>query len=264
MIDTPEKPTTATKPEEHRTARTVWWIVGAACTAVVLLFALAVSGAWIWSVASPEETDTHSETYAQHVAGVDVTIDIGRIDLNASTDGTLVVDRETRWRGEQPEPSESWHGDTFTAVSECDDRFFVISGDECEYHYTLAMPSGAAAEAESSVGDIRMDGLDGAIDVETSVGDIHGENLYATETRVESGVGSIHLEYAEVRGDINVIASTGSVEILVPDDGTTFEVVFESGVGEQHIDIATDPSSNADYVISVNSSVGDLTVRYAD
>ncbi|GAA2144929.1 DUF4097 family beta strand repeat-containing protein [Glycomyces algeriensis] len=265
MIDTPEKQTPAPETETQRTARTVWWIVGAACTGLVLLAAVAFAGVWIWSTASPVKSENRSETYTETTSGVDVTVEVGQIDLNASADGSLVVDTETRWRGEEPKPEESWNGDVFSAEGECDERLVVFwDGDDCEVNYTLALPSGAAAEAESSVGNIEMDGLDGAIDVETSVGDIEGENLRATETRAESSVGSIRLEFAEVRGDINVITSTGSVEIIVPDDGTTYDVVFESGVGTEDIDIATDPGSRADYVISVDTSVGDLTVRYAD
>ncbi|MEU5155227.1 DUF4097 family beta strand repeat-containing protein [Glycomyces sp. NPDC021274] len=264
MIDSPEKPTTAPQPETQRAARTVWWIIGAACTGLVLLAAMAVAGVWIWSTASPEKTETHSETYTQHTAGVEVVVEVGRIELNASADDALVVDSEIIWRGEDPKLVEQWQGDTFTADGTCNDRLIVFASDECDVNYTLALPSGAAAEAESSVGDVHIDGLDGAIDIETSVGDIQGENLRTTETRVESSVGSVRLAFAEVRGDINVINSTGDVEIIVPDDGTTYDVVFESGVGSEHIDIATDPSSSADYVISVNTSVGDLIVRYAD
>lgn len=264
MIDTPEKQTTAPQPPESRPARAAWWIVGIATTGVVLLFALAVTGVWIWSVASPEKTEAHTETFTQSTAGVDVAVEIGRIELNASADGSLVVDRETRWRGQEPESHESWKDDTFTVEGECDDRVFVFWGDDCEVDYTIALPSGAAAKAENSVGEVVMDGIDGAIDVQTSIGGIEGENLRASETRVESSVGSIDLEYAEVRGDITVIASTGDVEIAVPDDGTTYDVVFQSDVGNENIDIATDPSIRADYTIRVESSVGDLTVRYAD
>jgi hypothetical protein len=265
MIDTPEKPTTAPQPAETRPVRTAWFIVGIATTGVVLLLAMAVTGVWIWSVASPEQSETHSETFTQTTAGVDVAVEIGRIELNASPDASLVVDRETRWRGQKPEPHESWSDETFTVDGECDDRVVVFwGGDDCEVDYTLALPSGATAKAENSVGQIVMDGLDGAIDVETSVGSVEGENLRASETRVESSVGSINLEYAEVRGDITVIANTGDVEIVVPDDGTTYDVVFQSDVGTESIEIATDPSARADYVIRVESSVGDLTVRYAD
>ncbi|WP_205326749.1 DUF4097 family beta strand repeat-containing protein [Glycomyces sp. YM15] len=264
MIDTPEKQTTAPETETQRTARTVWWIVGAVCTGLVLLVAVTATGTWLWWNASPEKSETRSETYTQATTGVDVTVEVGRIELNAAAD-SLVVGSEIRWRGEEPEPIESWTGDTFTAVGECDDRFVLFwGGDDCEVNYTLALPGGVAVEAESSLGDIAMDGLDGGIDVETSVGDIEGESLRATETRAEVGVGSIRLTYAEVRGDIYLTTGTGDVEIVLPDDGTTYDVVFETGVGTEHIDIATDPSNSADYVIHVSTGVGDLTVRHAD
>lgn len=264
MIDTPEKQTTEPQSETQRNSRTVWWIVGGAITGTALLMALAVTGVWIWSIASPEKSETHSETYTREVDGVDLNVEIGSLHLSNSTDGTLVVERETRWRGKEPDVDESWQGDTFTSRDECDDQFFVFWGDDCDVNYTIALPSGAEVDAENSVGEITMDGLDGAIDAEASVGDIEGENLRATETRAETSVGSVRLEFAEVRGDIEVVTSTGDVEILVPDDGTTYDVVFDSGVGTESIDIATDPSSRADYVIVVNTSVGDLTVRYAD
>ena len=264
MIDTPEKQTTEPRSETQRTAKTVWWIVGGAITGTALLVALAVTGVWIWSIASPEKSETHSETYTQAVAGVDVAVEVGHIDLSASSDASLVVDRETRWRGEEPETPEVWQGDTFAAVGECDDNLVLFwDGDECEVNYTLALPAGAAAKAENSVGDITVDGLDGTIDLETGVGDIEGENLRATGTVTESSVGSVRLEFAEVRGDIDVTTSTGDVEIIVPDDGTTYDVVFSSGVGSEDIQIATDPASRADYVIAVDTSVGDLIVRYA-
>jgi hypothetical protein len=266
MIDTPEKQTTApTPPEPQRTARTVWWIVGAACTGLVLLFGMAVAGVWIWTVASPEESDKRTETYTQAVSGVDAEVEVGHLEFTASADGTLVVDRETRWHSDEPATSESWSGDVFNAVGECDQRFFIVwGGDECEVNYAFAVPSGTAVTAENSVGDVVLDGVDGAIDVEASVGEIEGENLRATSTAVEASVGSVRLEYAEVRGDITVTADTGDVEILVPNDGTTYDIEFEAGVGSQDIDIDTSASQDADYVITVNTSVGDLTVRYAD
>lgn len=265
MIDTPEKQIEAPQPESEDTStRKVWWIVGGSITGAVLLTAMTFFGAWIWSVSSPEETASYNEEFTQAVTGVDVAVEVGDIELNASGGDALVVDREARWRGSEPEIVEQRHGDTFTAVGNCDDGMFSFGGDKCEVDYTIALPSGAAAEANNDIGEIHLDGLDGAIDVETSVGDIDGENLRATETKVESSVGSIELEFDQVLGDINVTTSTGDVEIVVPDDGTTFEVRFESSVGSQNLDIDTSASSHADYVITVATSVGDLSVRYAD
>ncbi len=196
MIDTPEKQIEAPQPESEDTStRKVWWIVGGSITGAVLLTAMTFFGAWIWSVSSPEETASYNEEFTQAVTGVDVAVEVGDIELNASGGDALVVDREARWRGSEPEIVEQRHGDTFTAVGNCDDGMFSFGGDKCEVDYTIALPSGAAAEANNDIGEIHLDGLDGAIDVETSVGDIDGENLRATETKVESSVGSIELEF---------------------------------------------------------------------
>lgn len=265
MIDTPEKQAEALRPNQDHTGRNAWWVFGGITTGVVLLLSATVAGAWIWTTSSPEQSDTYNEEFAQPVAGIDVTVEIGEIQLNASDSAALVVERETRWRGNEPEPDEVWQSDTYVAVGDCDeDLVFWWDGDECEVDYTLALPSGTAAEAHNSVGDVRLNGLDGVIDVETSVGSIEGDDLRATDTTVQSSVGSIRLDFAEVRGDISVITSTGDVEIVVPDDGTTYDVQFASGVGSQDIDIATDAETRADYVINVSTGVGDLRVRYAD
>jgi hypothetical protein len=225
---------------------------------------MSVVGVWIWTVSSPEETDSHTEEYAQVVSGVDVAVEVGDIELTAADGTSLEMVRETRWRGDEPETAESWHGEAFTAVGDCaEDLAFWPNVSECQVDYALALPSGTAAEAETSVGDIVLDGLDGAVVADTEVGDIEGNDLRATEIDVETSVGSISLEFAQVLGDINVTTDTGDVEIIVPDDGTTYSVVFESGVGSQSIDIATDASTDADYVINVTAGVGDLEVRYA-
>ncbi|THV30197.1 DUF4097 family beta strand repeat-containing protein [Glycomyces paridis] len=266
MIDTPENATDApTEPEKARNARRLWWIIGGSFTGAMLIFALTLGGVWIWTASSPLEHGSHSEEYTEALAGVDVDVEIGSIHLAAADGDALEVVRETSWRGTEPTSTETWRGETFIATGECDDSIlFWVNIDECEVHYTMHLPTGADAEATIDVGDISLDGLDGDIDVETSVGDVTGQRLNAASTRVESSVGSISLAFDKVNGDINVTTSTGDVELVLPDDGTTYDVRFASGVGDQDIDIATDPAAEADVVINVNTSVGDLTVRYAD
>jgi DUF4097 and DUF4098 domain-containing protein YvlB len=179
--------------------------------------------------------------------------------------GVLAVHRESTWRGEEPEVTEERRGDVLAVEADCDEAFFTFFGsDRCNVAFDLLVPTGMDAEVRTSVGEVHLDGLDGGIDVETNVGDVEGTNLRASSTDVDSDVGSIRLEYAEVLGDINVSTETGDIEIIVPDDGTTYEVVYESSVGGEDIGIATDPASRADYAIRVSTSVGDLTVRYAD
>jgi membrane protein implicated in regulation of membrane protease activity len=265
MIDTPEKPTETLRAEpKDESGRRVWWIVGGAFTGAVLLFALTVAGVWIWVVSSPEETASHTEEYTQ-LRGVELANEIGDIELSAAEGDVLVVHRATTWRSQEPEITEDLRDDVLAVEGDCDRGPFTFFGsDQCAVEFTLLVPADVDAEIRNSVGEIHLDGLEGAIDVESNVGDVEGTKLRTASTDIDSDVGSVRLEYAQVLGDIDVSIETGDIEIIVPDDGTTYEVVVQSSIGSQDIDIATDPASSADYVIRVTSSVGDISVRYAD
>lgn len=267
MIDTPAKPDTpdtAGAPDEPAYPhRKVWWIAGGAITGAFLLTFLAVFGAWSWAVSSDNENDTSTQEFDQAVSAAELTVDVGDVSLETAEATALEFRLETEWLGSEPETTEDWDGDVFTAEGECDSGpFFGLDVDQCQTDYTLGLPAGTDASAELGVGDISLDGLDAEIDAKTGIGDVVGEDLNATSTTVESGVGEVHLQFDQVLGDIHVDAGTGDVVIVVPDDGTTYDVRFDGGVGDEHIEIATDPSGQADYVIDVTSGVGSLTVRY--
>jgi DUF4097 and DUF4098 domain-containing protein YvlB len=266
MIDTPEKPTEALRPEpKDESSRKVWWIVGGAFTGAVLLFAMCVAGVWIWIVSSPDDESEHTEEYSEAVSGVEVTNEVGDIELAAASGEVLEVHRESSWRGDEPEITEAVRGDVLAVEADCDDGYFTFFGsDLCRVEFDLLVPAAVDAEVRTSVGEVRLAGLEGGIDVESSVGDVEGTNLRAASTDVDSDVGSVRLEYDQVLGDIEVSTETGDIEIIVPDDGTTYDVVAESSVGGHDVGIATDPGSQADYVIRVSTSVGEITVRYAD
>ncbi|GAA1661381.1 hypothetical protein GCM10009830_03170 [Glycomyces endophyticus] len=264
MIDTPVKPDAPGSPDEPAaSARRAWWIVGGSITGAALITSLAIFGVWAWTISSTDEHDTRTQEYDHPVSAADVKADIGDVRFEAA-DGTGLEFRvKTRWLGAEPDTAEDWDDDVFTATGECaQSHFFGLDVDQCQTNYTLGLPAGADAVAETGLGDITFDGLDAMIDVQTGVGDVVGDNLRATSTTVESGVGDVSLEFDQVLGDIAVDAGTGDVVITVPDDGTTYEVRYDGGVGDRNIEIATDPSAEADYVIAVTNGVGSLTVQY--
>ncbi|GAA2269832.1 hypothetical protein GCM10009853_024430 [Glycomyces scopariae] len=264
MIDTPAKPAAPESPEPAAyPARKVWWILGGSITGAALVTGVAIFGSWSWVVSSTDEDETRTKEYDQAVDAVDVRADVGDIAFEAVDGTALEFQLKTRWLGEEPETREDWDGDVFSATGECaQGRFFGLDVDQCQTNYVLGLPAGTDATAETDVGTVSLEGVDGAVDVETGVGDVVGEDLRATSTTIESGVGSVTLEYDQVLGDIVIDAGTGDVIITVPDDGTTYDVDFEGGVGDRNIEIATDPSVQADYTIAVTSGVGSLTVRY--
>ena len=249
-----------------RPGRRAWWIVGGVLTAAALLLALATAGVWIWTTATPKETDSHREVYDGPVAGIDVEVPVGTVSLTSSGGQDLEVQRDLAWKGPEPGVSEQLRADdTFEARADCDGHpiFWIGSGDTCTVDYAIDLPAGAAAEARSGVGDVHADGLDGDIHLEAAVGKVDAQNLSTTGAYVQADNGDVVLSFDEVLGDIEVVTGVGDVTILVPDDGTVYDVRSESGVGEEDIGIATDPTAEADHVITVTSGVGDIEIRYA-
>lgn len=266
MIDTPTKPAADspdTPDQPAYPARKVWWIVGGSITGAALVTGFTVFGAWAWAVSNDDESATRTEEFDRAVSAVDVTADIGSIEFDAARGTALDFRLESTWRGGEPETSEEWSGDFLSVSGECDDsRLLGLDIDQCQTNYTLGLPAGADASGDVGVGDIRLDGLDGDVDVITGVGSITATNLRTTGVTVESGVGDVDLEFDAVLGDIAVDAGAGDVVITVPDDGTTYDVRVDGGVGDQDIRVATDPTADADYVIEVSSGVGTVTVKY--
>ncbi|RRR99535.1 DUF4097 family beta strand repeat-containing protein [Glycomyces terrestris] len=264
MIDTPVKPATADTPDEPAyPARKAWWIVGGAVTGAALLTGLLAFGSWAWMISSSEEDATRTEEFDRAVAAAEVRAEVGDLRFEAAAGTALEFRLKTQWLGAAPDTSEEWDGDRFSAEGECDQgRFLGLDVDQCETDYTLGLPAGADATAETGVGDVSLDGLDGAVDIDTGIGDVTGEGLRTTDTTVVTGVGDVTLEFAQVLGDISVEAGTGDVVLTVPDDGTVYEVLHDGGIGDQHIEIATDPTADADYTITVASGVGSLTIQY--
>jgi hypothetical protein len=266
MIDTPEKQSDTAQPETPAySGRKVWWIVGGTLTGAMLLFVMVVAGVWIWTASSPEDSYTLDEEYPGPVTSVEVETEVGDITLEGAAGDMVELRTYAEWRGTEPETVEGVSGGVFSAEADCDSGFVLWGGiDDCSVDYTVGLPSGTAADVSTDVGHIRLEGIDGDLRAEASVGDIEGLDLRTTDLEVEASVGDVKLEFDQVLGDITVTSDTGDVVIEVPDDGTMYAVQSDLGVGEQDIDIATDPGAAADRVISVTSGVGSLTVRYAD
>ncbi|WP_199036007.1 DUF4097 family beta strand repeat-containing protein [Glycomyces salinus] len=247
-----------------RTGRRAWWIVGGALTAVVMLISLITAGVWTWTSVSPVSSDSHTEVHPGPVSGVDLDVSNGHVDLTAAAGPDLEVRRDTTWQGPEPGIDEQLRPDgTFTARAICGDNLpFWINTEECEVDYSLGVPAGADAVVRTTLAGVEADGLDGELDLDVSHGHVEARNLRATATSVHAGHGDVDLSFDEVRGDIDVTANFGDVTILVPDDGTTYDVRSDSDFGSEFIDIATDPEAEADYIITVDYDFGGLEVRY--
>lgn len=248
-----------------KAGRRAWWIAGGALTAAVMAMALITAGVWIWTSVSPVSSASHTEAYPGPVSEVDVDLANGQVVLTDAGGRDLEVRRDTTWQGPEPGFDERMrHDGTFTARGTCAESLpFWMNVEDCEIDYSIAVPSGAGTTVRTRLAGVDADGLDGELDLVVSHGDVDARNLRTTATSIDAHHGDVTLAFDEVRGDIDVTASFGDVTILVPDDGTTYDVRSDADYGESGIAIATDPSSEADYVINVDNDFGDFEIRYA-
>ncbi|WP_026931744.1 DUF4097 family beta strand repeat-containing protein [Glycomyces tenuis] len=255
-----DAPTEAPAKQPRRKA---WLVVGGALTAVILLFVVAVAGVLIWSASSPRETDSRAQTY-ESVAGVDLDVAVGSVSLTGGDGAELSVESDMHWKGPEPQVEEELTADgVFEARAQCgEDYLFWLLGAQCEVDYSAAVPSGTPALVRTSVADIDVDGLDGELDIETTTGEVDARNLRTSDTSITSTTADVTVSFAELTGGVDISTTTGNVTVLVPDDGTAYEVRYDSTTGAEEIGIATDPSETNGQVIDVTTTTGNLEVRY--
>ena len=176
MIDTPEKQSDTAQPESPAySARRIWWIVGGTITGAMLLFVMAVAGVWIWTASSPQDSYTLDEEYAGPVTSAEVEVEVGDIVLEGAAGTTLELNTHAEWRGSEPDTAEGVSGGVFSAEADCDSGFALWGGlDDCRVDYTVGLPAGTAADVSTDIGHIRLDGIDGDVKAEASVGDVEG------------------------------------------------------------------------------------------
>ena len=114
--------------------------------------------------------------------------------------------------------------------------------------------------ADVSSGDVEVSGTVDVLTLTAASGEITGTDLVAPTVSLEVSSGAIDLGFAEAPRDVRATSSSGSIDIVVPDDGTTYlvDASVTSGSREVTVDIG-----GSGHRITGEVSSGDFTVRYA-
>jgi hypothetical protein len=228
--------TTVAVPPRVGGARRWWRIVGS-------LFAIA---AFAWGGlqlvnAFAHGEHTHRYTFsATAVDTIDVSTDAGDIRVVPSdrsdiavtvgvSDGLLGTDRATRvTRGR--------------LVLSADCPLFVSFW--CKADYTVQVP-------RSLVSDL---------DVRSTHGDVTATALRSADAHAASDHGDVSLRFRRAPRRVEATSEHGDVDVVVPRDGTAYQVEFSTGHGDARSSVRTDPTSGNR--IDAHSDHGDVTVRY--
>lgn len=121
---------------------------------------------------------------------------------------------------------------------------FIVLPDNCGVSYSVTVPPGTVIMVTTGTGDAVIDGTSETITVNTGTGDVDVRDVQAARVSADTGTGTIQLEFTAAPTDVVAHSGTGDVDITVPDDGSDYRVVTDSGVGDvtdglQHNDSST-------------------------
>jgi hypothetical protein len=222
-----------------------------------------------------EEEVVEATFAASRVGSVDARVDNGSIRIVASSSDTVRVtarvSRGLRSTGHRQEVV----GDQLVLRGECADLF----DNFCNVDYTVEVPAGVSVLARTDNDDITLTGIDGDVDAATDNGVVTVEGgraptvvarshngsvraLGVRSPRIDASTdnGSVRLELLVAAARVRARSDNGDVDVVVPDDRTTYLVDASSGNGDRSVVVRTDPTSERR--IEARSDNGDVTVRY--
>jgi hypothetical protein len=215
-----------------------------------------VAGAALGAVTTvTQQRASATTTWSQPVTKVVVDTGTGSVELRTGAPGSPVVARrETRWSlGGVPTADEAVAGGVLTLRTSCRGLW------PCAVAYVVTVPPGVDVAVDTSTGSVEARGLDGDLEVGTSTGSIELTGLRSDRVDAQASTGSVELGFVEAPQDVRAGTSTGSVEVVVPADGTAYAVQTDTSVGSTEVAVPVDSSSSRR--IDARTSTGSVEVR---
>jgi hypothetical protein len=259
--------------------------------AVVVSLVLVAFGA-LTVVSTLARETAHSRATFHGITRVRVDLGFGALDVRGSATATDVsLKRSTSWSFTTPHTSARKSGSTLVVTSSCG---FTV-GRGCTGRVTLVVPDqlpvsvrtgdGSVAmrelhgpvtattsdgsvllrnltgpvDARTSDGHVDASGLSGQLTLRLSDGSLDARQLRSKVVTAQSSDGSLRLGFLEAPSRVALRTSDGSVDVIVPDDGTAYRVTTEVSDGHKTVEVPTDPASGRR--ISAHTSDGSITVE---
>jgi len=217
-------------------------------------------------------TEHRSATY-DGVRALDIDLGFESVEIVGAADATSVsMTRSYTWSLAKPSISNRLDGDLLSIGSSC--PFSVGLG--CSGHVRLVVPKTLEVQVHNSDGSVTLRDLDGPVDLSTSDGSINASNLTgrvtlhsddgsvaatglrSDELEATTSDGSVRLTFALPPSSVTADTGDGSIEVVVPSDGTAYNVTATTGDGSRNVSVPTDSSSPRHLKLSTGD--GSLTV----
>ncbi|OLF18211.1 DUF4097 family beta strand repeat-containing protein [Actinophytocola xanthii] len=225
-----------------------------------LVTGLGVLGACGWDITKERASDETKVT--ERITAVRFANDAGNITIRPGDSSS--VHREIHYEDERPGPTHRVE-DGVLVLEDCPD-------DGCWIDYELVVPEGVRVDGavdsghaeirgagevnlRASSGDVTVEDVRAPVNVEVSRGNVTLDRIAGTaQVRAASGNVSVGLAAAH---DVRVDASSGNVEVTVPD--AAYRLDADAGGGHLDSDIQDDRS--ATHHLDLHTDSGNIEVR---
>ena len=241
---------------------------------VALSVLLVVWGALSLASLLARVTETRSATFSG-VASLELDLGFESVEIVGSTSVTSVaMDRSYTWSMVKPSIGARQDGDRLVLTSSCPFtpgvpcsgrvRLLVpaelrVQGDTGDGHLTLRDLTGPVTVATGD-GGVDVSEIGGLLSVTTRDGSVDATELRSTDLTVTSQDGDVRLAFSTPPTSVRTDSQDGSVDVTVPKDGTSYDVVTDTRDGSRQVSLPTDPSSARRIVVRTQ----DGGIRVAD
>lgn len=229
-------------------------VVLRALGALGVVTAVAVSSTgFATSLARTDERST--STPAPGLRVVEVEVDAGTVEVVRGRGAAEVVS-EVAGSWTLPGTSSERVGDRLLLTGSCGHDLLQ---NRCRTSYTLRLPDDVELVLSSSAGEVLVEGGSAPVTAMTSAGRVAMTDLSSAVVRASSSTGQVSLEFVAPPEQVEAVTATGVVEVVVPDDGTAYDVQADSSVGAFDVSVPTEVGAARRIV--ARTSVGAVEVR---
>lgn len=251
--------------------RSAWIVLGSLFTVGALAWGALEAVGWI---ARGETTESHSWAAAD-VATIVIHNEAGEVHVTRG-DGPDVELTSHIERGLfDTDHSERLVGDRLELRGECPE----LVNHYCRVDLDLTVPDGIAVEIRTQQGTTSVTGIDapvsvrsdhgrvelarlgGPLDLRVRHGSLSGIGLRSSDVVAVAEHGRMDLAFAEAPTSVRVSNQFGSIDLVLPDDGTAYAVTSASSFGR--VDNQLHVDSQSPHLIDVSVEFGRASLGYA-
>jgi Putative adhesin len=227
---------------------------------------IAISGAGV-AVGFATRKEHSARNPTRQVAAMPaLRIDTGNGDIRvvARPGRTVTFSSSLAWIGRRPTVWTSAAGGQLTLTSSCDTfppGIDLPIFSKCDVDLVVGVPAATDVSIDSGSGNITLEGLQGAVTVDSGTGFLKATDLGSPTLSVDSGTGDVSATFRTRPASVRVDSGTGDITVRVP--AGRYDVTSDSGVGSVKVSGIVEDSS-ADSRLSFDSGVGDIRIEAND